>query len=356
MRDSLSTLDQVIAFCGDQVADEDVQGLLGMVDRRLLLDVVSGMANRDAQLLLESVRKVDHLGHSFRQFCQELVDLYRALIFCRLLERPEEMLDVTAEEVAELTALASQVSLEDLQLVLSGLIRTESDLAVSSMPMLTLEMALVRLSQLPPAQDVASLLAKLDKLEQQLGGAALRVSTPTPAVERVAPVAAAPAPRPVAAVPPPEEPPPKKPEAPAAPPAGNKGWSGLVEFVRNRRRPAIASMLEHASLLTLELPELEIGLPRRSFALGQMEDKENQDVVKELAAEYFGQSVNLKVKAIDLEKASAPPSIQQSRKAQESDRKRRLREDALNHPVVKSAQAIFGGEIKDVRPIDKGFV
>ena len=37
MRDALSTLDQVIAFCGEQAADEDVQGLLGMVDRRLLV-------------------------------------------------------------------------------------------------------------------------------------------------------------------------------------------------------------------------------------------------------------------------------------------------------------------------------
>ena len=41
MRDALSTYDQVLAFSGDQVEDEAVQTLLGMVDRRLLLDTVT---------------------------------------------------------------------------------------------------------------------------------------------------------------------------------------------------------------------------------------------------------------------------------------------------------------------------
>ena len=38
---SFPTLDQVIAFCGEKIGDEDVQGLLGMVDRRLLLTVIT---------------------------------------------------------------------------------------------------------------------------------------------------------------------------------------------------------------------------------------------------------------------------------------------------------------------------
>ena len=57
MRDSLSTLDQVIAFCGETVSDEDVQGLLGMVDRRLLLDTMEGILQRDCRRLLEAVRR-----------------------------------------------------------------------------------------------------------------------------------------------------------------------------------------------------------------------------------------------------------------------------------------------------------
>jgi hypothetical protein len=35
---------------------------------------------------------------------------------------------------------------------------------------------------------------------------------------------------------------------------------------------------------------------------------------------------------------------------------RRLRDDALEHPALKSVQEIFDGKIKKVIPIDKGFV
>ena len=359
MRDALSALDQVIAFCGEQVEDVDVQGLLGMVDRRLLLDVVAGIARRDSRQLLDTVRKVDQLGHSFRQFCQELVEVYRALIFCRLLDNPKEMLDVTAEEITELSGLTEHVSLDDLQLVMSALVKTESELAVSSLPMLTLEMTLVRLAQFPPAQNIADLLSKLELLEKKLGG--FQLSRPAPPPEprpHSESMASVPPPQSQASIPVPEEaPPPKKSEAPAVPPLADKGWPGLVEFVRVRRRPAIASMLEHASLLVLDLPTLEIGLPRRSFALGQMEDRDSQEAVTTLASEYFGQPIKLKIKAIDPgEGRQLPPSIQQGRKEQESDRKKRLREDALNHEAIKAAQQIFGGDIKEVKPIDKGFV
>jgi len=215
------------------------------------------------------------------------------------------------------------------------------------------------LAQFPPARNISDLLAKLESLEKQLGGVQ---PSSLPAAPRGGPGPTAahvpPPPEPAVAKPLPKEPPPpKKGEAPAAPPLGDKGWPGLVEFVRARRRPAIASMLEHASLLVLDLPKLEIGLPRRSFALGQMEDRDNQEVVNVLAAEYFGQPVKLQVTAVDPgDDKVLPPSIEQGRKEQESDRKKRLREDALNHEVIKSAQVIFGGEIKEVRPIDKGFV
>jgi len=349
MRDALSTLDQVVAFCGEEVRDEDIQALLGLVDRRLLLEAVSGLLHRDSRMLLDVVRRVDQLGHSFRQFCQELVEVYRALVICRVLPAPGELLDLTEDELSEMKALAEQAELEDHQRALSALVRLEADLAGSPMPMLTLEMALVRLAQLPPAQDVAGLLQKLETLERRLAagsggsgpeqGPLPRPGGPDVAAERR------------------REPPPKKPEAPPEPVSGQKSWPGLVEFVRTQKRPALASILDQASLLALQLPRLEIGLAKRSFALAQLEDQENLQIFKDLAAGYFGQQVQPLVRGLEADQTErAPLSLQKSRQVEESDRKRKLREDALSHPLVRAAQEIFGGTVKDVRPIDKGFV
>jgi DNA polymerase III subunit gamma/tau len=347
MRDALSTLDQVIAFCGERVADDDVQGLLGLVDRRLLLDAVEGALRRDSRQVLDVVRRVDNQGYSFRQFCQELVELYRALVLVKVVEEPEEMLDVTADELHELRELAQLGSLEDHQRALTLLLRTEAELPGSGFPRLALEMSLVRLANLTPTRDVATLVRKLEELERRLAG------SPLPAPGPVPPPAAPPPQREAVAV---EDAAGKKPAAPAAEPRGERSWPGLVEFVKARRRPVIASILEQASPLAVELPLLHIGLPKASFALGQLEDRDYLEALTQLAAEYFGVGVKLKVTAVEAGSGQAPPSLAAERQARESDRKRRLREDALGHPLVKAVEEIFGARVAEVRPIDKGFI
>jgi DNA polymerase-3 subunit gamma/tau len=340
MRDALSTLDQVIAFCGDSVDDEAIQGLLGMVDRRLLLDAVEGVLQRDSRRCLEAVRRVDDLGHSFRQFCQELVELFRALILCQVLEEPQELLDVTDEELRDLQALAAMGSGEDLQRTLSLLIRTEAELAGAAYPRLVMEMALVRLAQLPPGRDVAVLLRKLEALEKRLGGGSHPVPRP-------------PGPQPERSEK--EGPPPKKAEAPVPETATGRGWPGLVEHVKERR-PMIGSLLEHGSLVALELPGLTIGFPQGSFHLEQMKDPETLGALEELAAAYFGQAVKIRVETLNGEKGQSPPSLLEEKRSLQSDRQKRLREDALGHPMVRAVQDIFGGTVKEIRAVDKGFV
>ncbi len=348
MRDALSTLDQVIAFCGERVADDDVQGLLGLVDRRLLLDAVEGALRRDSRQVLDVVRRVDNQGYSFRQFCQELVELYRALVLVKVVEEPEEMLDVTADELHELRELAQLGSLEDHQRALTLLLRTEAELPGSGFPRLALEMSLVRLANLTPTRDVATLVRKLEELERRLAGSPLPAPAPP-----VPPPAAPPPQREAVAM---EDAAGKKPAAPAAEPRGERSWPGLVEFVKARRRPVIASILEQASPLAIELPLLNIGLPKGSFALGQLEDRDYLEALTQLAVEYFGAEVKLRVTAVEAGSGQAPPSLAAERQARESDRKRRLREDAMGHPLVKAVEEIFGARVAEVRPIDKGFI
>jgi len=347
MRDALSTLDQVIAFCGEQVADEDLQSLLGLVSRRLLLDCIEAILERDAQRALLLLQRVDEHGHSFRQFCQQLVELVRALVIIKVAEQPETLIDFSVSELQELKELASPANLDDLQRLLTAMIKAEADLALSNYPRLTMEMLLVKLATLPSGIDVAALVKKLQTLERKLVGGM--------------PAAAAPQPQPAAAEPgPPIEPPPppsapepsgKKSEAPSAP-VGEKSWAGLVEFVKAHRRPRIASLLDQSSPLVAELPRLQIGMPNRYFSLA---DSEMKQAIEELAAEYYGSEVRVEFKQV-ADQTQAPPSLHQERVQLESDRQRKLRENAAEHPMVKTALEVFGGKIEEIKPIDKGFV
>ena len=370
MRDSLSTLDQVVAFCSEQVADDDVQGLLGMVDRRLLLDALEGCMRQDCSMVLNVVRRVDDLGHSFRQFCQELVEMVRQAILCALVANPEEDLGVFGDELQALKALGGLATQDDWQRLLSMLIKTESELASSSFPRLLVEMTLVRAASLPPAKDIAGLIRKVEALEGGYSSGTVPRPTPSrsapisemvssapaepalaPVVEE-APVASQPSVAPVA-----EESAPGVEEAPAvsAPVGGAQPtWPQLVEQVRGRH-PSLASVLEHGSLLSMQLPQLVLGFPASSFHLQQIKDEESKQRLVQLVRDVYGQELDLKIEAFTT-RSVPPPSVSDKKKKKESDRERRLRDDALTHPTVKKAIEIFSGEIESVTPIDKGFV
>ncbi len=337
MRDALSTLDQVIAFSGDEVEDEAVQTLLGMVDRRLLLDTVEAVMQRDSRRALDAVRRVDQLGLALRQFTQDLLEMFRGMVICKVVADPADMLDLVGDELKDLKMLAEEASLEDLQRVVTLLMKTQSELVNSSYPLLTLEMSLVRLATLAPSQDLARLISHIESLEKRLG------SAPQPKTLHAPP-------RPTQ-----EPPPPKKAEAPVAKSTESKGWQGLVEKVR-QSRPMLGSVLEHGRPLKMEPPTLELGYPAGSFMISQLQEQEITEDLEALATTYFGQAVKLRVIPLDVKQQDTPPSLVETRQAKETDRMRRLREDAMEHPALKSVQDIFNGKIRKVIPIDKGFV
>ncbi len=361
MRDALSTLDQVIAFSGDEVDDEAVQTLLGMVDRRLLLDTVEAVMQRDSHRALDAVRRIDQLGLALRQFTQDLLEMFRGMVICKVVEDPVDMLDLVGDELKDLKTLAEVASLEDLQRIVTLLMKTQTELVHSSYPLLTLEMSLIRLATLAPSQEISRLIRHIESLEKRLGSVPRQQAQST--AQRNAPEApqrnAPEAPQRNAPEAPqhstPETPPPKKPEAPVAVSAENKGWQGLVEQIK-KNRPMLGSVMEHGRLLKLELPFLELGYAKDSFMIGQLQEQDICQDLETLATEYFGQPIKLRVSPIDTKQEATPPSLVETRQAEETDRMRRLREDAVEHPAIKAVQNIFDGKITKVIPIDKGFV
>jgi DNA polymerase-3 subunit gamma/tau len=359
MRDALSTFDQVIAFCGETVGDEDVQGLLGMVDRRLLFDTLEGILWHDSQRVLHGVRRVDELGHSFRQFCRELVEAFRSLVVLKVVPDPEGLLDGAPDELEELRRLAASVELEDLERAVTVLVRTEGELAGSSFPRLALEMALVRLAHLPAGREVAGLIRQMEDLQRRLDSGA-------PVAERPAMTKSE---RPVVTSP--ERPTPEKCEQVVADSANNQaasvsvsqggdagdgrhGWQDLVQLVK-KERPRLGGVLEHGRLLVLELPNVELGFVDGSFHLLQMQGVDLQAAFSKMAEDFFGQPISLKVVAIrEQDQAVVPPSLAEEREARESTQRNRVRDEALAHPGIQAAQKIFGGEVVQVKPLREG--
>ena len=165
MRDSITCFDQVLAFCGNDVTEEDVATIVGVVDRRLLSELSAAVFSGDTQKTLESVNRVDMFGYNIRQFTQELIGHFRRLLIVRSVPKPGEILDLTESELDDLKRQGESHSPNDIQRRLTMLVKAEGEMAHSSSPRLLLEMALLKVCTMQPVMPLQQLIERIRHLE-----------------------------------------------------------------------------------------------------------------------------------------------------------------------------------------------
>ena len=346
MRDSLTAFDQVLAYCGNNVSDEDVGALLGTIDRRLLAEISAATFSGDTQGVLAGIKQVDLVGYSMRQFCQELIEHFRNLLVIRSVKKPEDILDLTAAELDELGKQSLHVTALDVQRRLTLFIKAESEMAYASFPRLIVEMALLKATLLAPLVPIQELMEKIKSLETaavhtpSLPWEATRVSTapsPQPAEPLRVPTSASSHPVTI---------------TPTAPQAagGNTGWGSFVAFANEKDRQ-LGSVLEHGSPLKQQSGLMEIGFPAGSYYLTAAQDAEFIDDVQKLACTFTGENTTIRVKSIEAGFAEAPLSLAEKKKSDAEQHLEDLRREVENHPVIKEAERVFGCQITDVKEI-----
>ena len=348
MRDSLTAFDQVLAFCGNSVKDEDVATLLGTIDRRLLADISAAVFGGDTQGALAGIKQVDLVGYNMRQFCQELIEHFRNLLVIRSVKKPEEILELAAAELEELQKQSLHVSALDIQRRLTLLIKAESEMAYASFPRLIVEMALLKATLLAPLVPIQELIEKIKTLETAaVHTPALPWDTartpPTPLPQHTEP-------RNTTQTPPPQSIPSPPAAATAAPAAtgGQADWGRFVAFANGKDRQ-LGSVLEHGSPLKQENGLIEIGFPAGSYYLTAAQDDEFIADVQALACNFSGGNTIIRVKSIESGFADAPLSLAEKKKSDTEHHLKELKQEAINHPVIKEAERVFGCSISDVR-------
>ena len=114
MRDALSALDQIIAFKGDAITEEDVLAVFGLVSRRHLEALVGHILAGEAGEVLRLVDLLDRSGKDLRRLVLELLEHVRNLLVCQYAGGETAALDVTPEQRRVLLTQTGQVDGERL--------------------------------------------------------------------------------------------------------------------------------------------------------------------------------------------------------------------------------------------------
>jgi len=341
MRDAQSLFDQVLAYAGKEIKDDDVAAALGLADRNLIYAVGAAIVDHDPRRAVELLNELHLYGYDMRRFARELLEHFRNLAVARLAPEGGLFEDLPAEEIKQLQEQSGRLSGEDSDRAFRLLLTSETEVARATSPKLVLEMLLVKLATLTPIVSIDALLNKLDGLERRLGGAAAATaSTAGHSHARVVPAsrgaraAAAATTNDVATQ-----------AAPAAAGAaaaadgalGGERWDEFASFVA-KEKVALSTFLRGCTSPLIRDGALCFTATNNAY-YDYLVNQAHTQMIEELAKRFFGRS--LRVAVSRGEAAPAAESTEPSAAA--------MHEAALSHPKVQAAMNILGGEVQEVR-------
>jgi DNA polymerase III subunit gamma/tau len=169
-RDALGTLEQLVTYGGREVKLEDVLEVLGVADAELVLDAAEALADHDSAAALMSVEKLSASGRDLTQFMRELAAHLRHLFVVQTLGDVPDSFAVTAEHTDRLQSQASRLPQAEVLRAIDLLAAALSAVKDGSDPRIQLEIALLKSAQPKADASVQALMARIERLEQALGG------------------------------------------------------------------------------------------------------------------------------------------------------------------------------------------
>lgn len=146
-RDSLSILDQAIAYGGGQVQYDAVQAMLGLVDQQFTLNILSALANESADELKEVIQQLALMGVDYTALNAQLIE---ALHQMSLLQVLGDITESSLIEVDLLKNLSQQLSAERIQVLYQIALLAKQDMALAPDIRIGFEMSLLRMLAFQP--------------------------------------------------------------------------------------------------------------------------------------------------------------------------------------------------------------
>ena len=352
LRDAESLLDQVVSL-GEEVSQQAVVRVLGLVDRGLYFELLDAMREAAPARVLDIVAQAVDEGADIEEFVYGLVELLRHLLFAKIQGGTDE-LDMDEDARHRCGELAAAMAAEDLLRMMQSLLDLEADIKRSVQPRFRVEIALVHLALMGRSVDVGELLRRLQSLESAAprppappplsgrseqaappppSGRSEQVASPTPSSLNEQAARPLPSTRGEQAAPPP----PAQQQVAAPAESSNAAaslsfdqvcttWAELVNAVR-AAKPSLAYFLNGAALDSLEghVLKLSFGAADR-FAMNQVLN--NRDSVEEIAEAKYGRRLRLEA-VVKKGDEPAPQAVSQP----ESD------------PTLRSVLDTFDGEL-----------
>jgi len=180
VRDSLSLLDQVIAFSGRAITADDVATVLGLSDMTFFARIVTLIAEGDHAAILEALQEAADGGRDFKMLYRDLLNFIRNLLLIAS-GANESMLAATPEDLATIRDIAQRFSYSELLRIANLLIRDDDTINKAEHQRLAVEITLLKAATFPRLRTVEEALSGVPQSGAPASAGSRRPSKPAKA-------------------------------------------------------------------------------------------------------------------------------------------------------------------------------
>lgn len=169
MRDALSIMDQMIAFCSEQelISEHDVSEVFGLTSSHDLGRIMSSMLSDNAGQLITEINRLSDMGRNLEQLYSDLLKFCRNLMICAISgDKASDILDLDEYDLEMARSIVRQSSADTIQKLMDGFLNYDGKLRNTLNKRVFMEMTLVRIMKDAHAVSLNDILARINHLRK----------------------------------------------------------------------------------------------------------------------------------------------------------------------------------------------
>ena len=379
LRDAESMLDQLVAFCGNTIALDDVLGIFGFTAPETVARLASSLLNRDTPGTMAVLDEQSEGGKDLMRLTSELITHLRNLLVFQV--NPASAQAEIGGSADTFQTQSALVSTERLLELIDGFAAAENRMKWAPNKKLHFEIALIKAIQSLGQSTLTDVIDALTILRAGGDAGSSETADEPPAPPRGEPgaaprrmdlsvlkmsvatpplAAAAPAPEPASVV---RAAPPALPAPEPAALDGVKIWGELIREIKSQR-PLINAWVQAGRLLGVEGDQLRVGFPPdQKMFVESLGKPNNRKLLETILSKLAGRPMGLKLELAEPAEAGPAangrhPAVDQVREpepdapipgpAKDVPPQVDSAELFKNDPLIQKALKIFEGEIRSV--------
>jgi DNA polymerase-3 subunit gamma/tau len=334
IRDGLSLLDRILSSSNTKKIDKEcVLTGLGIQDQQVMHDISGAVFNQNGSQLIDIIEKINNSGIDLKKFYSDIIYHFRNYSVIKVCGKDTPAANITDLEKTRIIQASDKLSIGFINTILQILLDGESIVNYSSHTKIAIEMVLLKLIHVNPGAQIDKIIDKLDTLAKHIDLNFAKTSSQFEPVQRADinedrdnNYQAVREPVPTHQY--------KSASDHAAKKKNDQEKKTWPEFLKKieQKFPVMFALLSKGIVKESSDNEITVEVKTSSsFENKRIENKKHE--LKSMCKKFLGKYLTIKIVS------------QKTKLTQSSNKEKKNRAAAFNHPMVVEAKQMFNGEI-----------